>query len=113
MKKELDIRKTVGSWLRQIRGQRGWTQEQVAEKANIPGKYYSEIERGLRNITLLNLQKILVALDVTKEDALRLLVTEDLSEDEAAIIDLVARLLKKGTKKEKRQATDILKTLVD
>lgn len=111
MKKKLDIRKTVGVWLRQLRGQRGLIQEQVAEKAGIPGKYYSEIERGLRNITLLNLQKILAALDVSKEDALRLLITENLTKDEAAIIESVVRLLTKGSKKSKRQAADILKAL--
>jgi hypothetical protein len=61
----------------------------------------------------LNLQKILVAFDVTKEDALRLLVTEEVSEDEAAIIELVARLLTKGSKGSKRQVKDILKALVD
>ena len=75
-------------------------------------RYYSEVERGLRNITLLNLEKILAALDVSKEDALRLLITEDLSKDEADIIEHVARLLTKGSKKSKRQAGDILKALV-
>ena len=112
MKNKLDIRKMVGLWLRQIRGQKGLTQEQVAEKAGLQGKYYSEVERGLRNITLLNLEKILAALDVSKEDVLRLLITEDLTKDEAAIIDHVARLLTKGSKKSKRQASDILKALV-
>ena len=67
------------------------------------GKYYSEVERGLRNITLLNLEKILVALDVSKEDALRLLITEDMTKNEAAIIEHMARLLTRGSKKSRRQ----------
>jgi hypothetical protein len=58
-------------------------------------------------------QTILAALEVTKGDALRLLITEDLSEDEAAIIELIARLLNRGTKKSKRQVRGILKELID
>jgi hypothetical protein len=58
-------------------------------------------------------QTILAALEVTKGDALRLLITEDLSEDEAAIIELIARLLVRGTKKSKRQVRGILKELID
>jgi hypothetical protein len=53
----------------------------------------SEVERGLRNITLLNLERILAAFEVSKEDTLRLLITEDLSKDEADIIEHRARLL--------------------
>ncbi len=66
----------------------------------------------MRN-NIIILKKILAALDVTKEEALRLLITEDLSKDEAAIIDHVDRLLTRGSKKSKRRVSIVLKELVN
>ncbi|WP_370511421.1 helix-turn-helix domain-containing protein [Paenibacillus amylolyticus] len=41
---------TVGNRIRALRKQRGWTQEQLAEKANLHYSYLSSLERGGRNI---------------------------------------------------------------
>jgi transcriptional regulator with XRE-family HTH domain len=108
-----DIRHQVGAWLRELRNRKGLTQEQVSERADVSPKYYSEVERGLRNITLLNLQKLLHALETEKAETLRLLITDDLSTEERAVIELAARLLAQGTLKAKRQAGVILKALLE
>ena len=44
-----------------------FSQEQLAEKANLDRTYISGIERGKRNITLDSLDKIIVALDIDRE----------------------------------------------
>lgn len=44
-----------------------FSQEQLAEKANLDRTYISGIERGRRNITLDSLEKIIIALEVDKK----------------------------------------------
>ncbi|MFB9327828.1 helix-turn-helix domain-containing protein [Paenibacillus aurantiacus] len=58
------ILKLVGSKIRDIRKQRGWSQELLGEKAGVKFSYIGSVERGEQNITLLNLEKIATALDV-------------------------------------------------
>jgi XRE family transcriptional regulator, regulator of sulfur utilization len=113
MADRLDIRKVLGAWLRQVRNEKGLTQEEVAELAGVSTQYYSEVERGVRNITVLNVQRLLVGLEVNKEEVVKLLRTADMSDDEAAIIELVARLFAHGTKKAKRQVRGVLTELVE
>ncbi len=113
MRQKVDIRKSVGAWLREIRRENGLTQEDVAEKAGVSVKYYSEVERGLRNITIGNLQKLLRSMNVNKEEVIRLLITENLSEDDKAILSLTIRILSKGRRKTKSQTRQILQALAD
>ncbi|SFT06136.1 helix-turn-helix domain-containing protein [Paenibacillus sp. BC26] len=54
----------VGAKIRELRNQKGWTQEQLAEKAGFYYTYIGSVERGEKNISLLNLQKIADALQV-------------------------------------------------
>ena len=112
MKKGPDIRRTEGGWLRGWRNRKGWTQEQVAERAGVTTNYYSEVERGLRNITLLNLQKLLQALEISREDLLTSLMPGTSSDEEAAILEAISRLLGRGSKRAKRQVRLILQALL-
>jgi transcriptional regulator with XRE-family HTH domain len=52
------LRKQLGQRIRQLRKARGWTQQDVAEKANLDPKYLGAVERGERNITVDNIEKI-------------------------------------------------------
>lgn len=51
-----------GRRVRRARDARGWTQEDLAEKANLDRTYVGAIERGERNLALLNINKLAVAL---------------------------------------------------
>ena len=54
----------LGENIRKIRNQRGYSQEEFAEIAGFSRSYYTEIETGKRNISVLNLVKIAEALKV-------------------------------------------------
>lgn len=55
--------KLMGSNIKSLRLERHWTQEELAEAANINDKEVSHIEAGNRNITIETLVKIAKALD--------------------------------------------------
>lgn len=55
---------TLAANIRQLRTERGWSQEQFASKANLHRTYIGAIERAERNITLASLQQIADALGV-------------------------------------------------
>jgi transcriptional regulator with XRE-family HTH domain len=55
----------IGHTIRTFRLERGLSQESLADRANIDRSYMSGIERGLRNISILNIARIASALDVS------------------------------------------------
>lgn len=65
-----EINKEVGFNIRRYREKKGWTQEQLAFEANLHRAYIGQIERGEKNIGLINLQKIAGALKVRPKDLL-------------------------------------------
>jgi transcriptional regulator with XRE-family HTH domain len=54
----VDIRKRLGSNIRRLRDQEGWSQEDYADRAGIHRTYASEIERGKRNPTIIVVEKL-------------------------------------------------------
>jgi transcriptional regulator with XRE-family HTH domain len=60
----MDIRQIVGQILRQLREAKGLSQEQLAFEANLHRTYVSGIERGIRNPTVVILDRLAAALDV-------------------------------------------------
>jgi transcriptional regulator with XRE-family HTH domain len=58
-----DINKEIGKRIRQYREKRNVTQEALAFEANLHRAYLGQIERGEKNIGLINLQKIAKALN--------------------------------------------------
>jgi len=66
----IDPRKVVGRLIRKRRVRLGLTQEQLAEAADLHWTYISGIERGIRNISIVNLFHIATALKVRVRDLL-------------------------------------------
>jgi transcriptional regulator with XRE-family HTH domain len=58
----------VGKQVRQLRLERGWSQEFLAAEAGLNINYVGGIERGERNPSLKNLAKIADAMSVTVPD---------------------------------------------
>jgi transcriptional regulator with XRE-family HTH domain len=58
--------------IREVRKRRGISQEEFAHIADFSRSYYTEIETGKRNVSILNLIKIADRLGVDPADLLRL-----------------------------------------
>lgn len=59
-----DIQKKFGNKLREFRKQKGFSQEKLAFKCDLHRTYISDIERGSRNVSLKNIDKIAKALGI-------------------------------------------------
>lgn len=68
MKKKEQILIKFGEKVREERKKKGLSQEQLAEKAGVHRTYIGMIERGEKNITLANIEKIAKALDLEFAD---------------------------------------------
>ncbi len=61
----MNMRKLVGRNFARLRAASGWSQEQVAERANLSQQYISGLENGRRNPTVETLQDIAQAFGVS------------------------------------------------
>ena len=59
-----EILVAFGDAVRTLRRQRGLSQERLAEEADIHRTYIGDVERGQRNIALVNIDKIARALGI-------------------------------------------------
>jgi transcriptional regulator with XRE-family HTH domain len=48
----------LGNRIREKRLERGWTQDQLGEKCNLHRTFIGSVERGERNISILNLKLV-------------------------------------------------------
>jgi transcriptional regulator with XRE-family HTH domain len=54
----IDIRIRFGRAIRRIREEQGINQEEAAERCGLHRTYYSGIERGVRNVSVVNIERI-------------------------------------------------------
>ncbi len=112
MEKSSDLKTVLGKWLRDLRNQKGITQEHLAEIVGISPKYYSEVERGRRNITVNNLQRIMDGLGISTADLLEFLLKSTAQQGDSELLEQVSYLLAKGNKKTKRHVCQIIQALM-
>jgi transcriptional regulator with XRE-family HTH domain len=67
---EQPILKAFGKKMHRLRVELKLSQEQLAERAALDRTYVSSVERGQRNISLLNICKLAAALEVLPENLL-------------------------------------------
>lgn len=65
---ESEILKKFGERVRQLRKEKDISQEELAHRANLHRTYIGMIERAEKNITLLNIEKIANALEITLKE---------------------------------------------
>ena len=68
MIKLAEINKKVGLNIKKYREKKNWSQEQLAFEADLHRAYIGQIERGEKNIGLINLEKIAKALNMEIND---------------------------------------------
>jgi len=69
-KREAEVQKRFGHRLRELRKQRGFSQESLALSCGLDRSYMGGVERGERNISLINIHKIARALGVQPRELL-------------------------------------------
>lgn len=60
-----DPRKLFGQKVRSVRKDLGWSQEELAYASDLDRTYIGGIERGERNVSIVNIAKTAKALDVS------------------------------------------------
>jgi transcriptional regulator with XRE-family HTH domain len=59
------LKSAFGQRVRELRARRGFSQEALAERCDLDRTYIGGVERGERNISLLNIHRIAKALGVS------------------------------------------------
>ena len=70
-RKRLPAAEKLGARVRSRRGELGWSQRVLAEEAGMDWSYVSQVERGERNIALMNILRIAKALRINPADLVR------------------------------------------
>ena len=64
----MDIRVLVGKRIKELRNSLGVSQEELADRAGLDRTYITSVERGKRNISIVNIEKLSKALNVTLKE---------------------------------------------
>ena len=111
-----NVRVLVGERIRNLRKEKGWSQEELGEKADLHHTYVGAVERGEKNASLDTLDKIADALGIemvdlftlTKGkldvDKLRAYIIEEVKESSPGMLKLIAALIQ-TTRSEKAPAS--------
>lgn len=66
-----DIKLKLGRRIRETRVKEGYSQEELASRCGLHRTYISDIERGERNVSVENIEKIAKALKTEPDELLR------------------------------------------
>lgn len=64
----MDIKISVGKRVKELRNKLGVSQEELADLAGLDRTYITSVECGKRNISIVNIEKLAVALKVTLKE---------------------------------------------
>ena len=64
----MDIRLLVGKRVKELRNELGISQEELADNCELDRTYITSVERGKRNISIVNIEKLAKALNVSLSD---------------------------------------------
>ena len=60
-----DLLVRLGDRIRKLRKARGWTQVEMAEKVGIDRSFLADVERGKRNVSILNVELIAKGFEIS------------------------------------------------
>lgn len=99
-----DLKLNLGSAIKRKRSELGISQEELAERAGLHRTYVSDVERGMRNLSLDNIEKLARALEMSVSglfertagrgttELIEILIVEDNAQD----VELTCRALRKA-----------------
>lgn len=112
MNEDREVLKLVGARIRALRKERGYSQESLGEKGGFHFSYIGQIERGEKNVSLVNLAKIAESLDVNLIQLFAYIDEEfEVTEDENQIKEIV-QLLRESSPDNIRVAKNVIKGIL-
>jgi DNA-binding XRE family transcriptional regulator len=60
-----NVRKRFGDRIRALRNDRGWSQEELADRAGLHRTYIGSVERGEQNLSLVNIERLAATLGIS------------------------------------------------
>lgn len=64
----MDIKLKIGKRIKELRNLRGFSQEELADRAGIDRTYVNSVENGKRNVSIVNIEKIANALGCSLQE---------------------------------------------
>ena len=64
----MNIKEKIGHRLRELRTEKGLSQEKFSFECELDRTYIASIERGKRNVSIANIEKIAKAFDISVSD---------------------------------------------
>lgn len=61
----MDIKQAIGKRIKELRNRLGISQEELATLVELDRTYITSVERGKRNISIVNIEKLATALNVS------------------------------------------------
>ena len=110
--KDIKLRHIIGERIRYKRKEKGLTQEQLAEKADMHSTYIGKLERGDKAATIDSLEKVVTALNVPYEELFRLIQPTAQSAENAVLWQIVNILNTKSIDDQKK-ALSLLEFIFD
>lgn len=105
----MTIARELGERLRAYRTQRGWSQEEMAERADLHTTYIGQLERGEKNATIESISKVAAALNISLS---KLFENISLAPSEKDIPSRCYDLIQKQPLRDQKLLLDILDTVV-
>lgn len=87
-----DTVKIIGDRIRNLRTSKGWSQEELAHRANLHPSHMGRLERGEENVTLESLEKVTSALGTTLEELFRVLGNASEYRDTSVLFSIISKL---------------------
>lgn len=103
-----DIKKKLGNRIRDLRLQKGWTQEELALRAEISRSHMGRLERGERGATLDSLDKVTTALEISFDELFTFLDSRNKGSD---ILNILMYKLSKRSLADQQIISDLIDVL--
>jgi len=107
-----EILKLVGRRIRSLRKERELSQEQLGEKGGFHYSYIGQVERGEKNISLLNLAKIAAALDVSLSQLFTYIDEEEKRTESEADLQEILSTLRYQTPDQVRMVRNVVREIL-
>lgn len=109
---ENEYLKLVGHRVRDLRKERGLSQEMLGERGGFHYSYIGQIERGEKNVSLLNLVKISQALEVSMSQLFTYIDQEEKYTESEADLQEIVKTLRTKKPHQVRMARNIVREIL-